>query len=165
MNARQLVTLALFTALIAQTGCRAQKREPEPVRPRTVPIFAGDASGVVPWDRVADVCADSAVVLIGEVHGHPLGLEIAAELFDDILERSPGAVLSMEFYERDHQGALDDYGAGIIDAEQFDKSSFRTRCHCRAEQSAKNQFLTNFKNSGLLHCLFSCDVIILQNYK
>jgi uncharacterized iron-regulated protein len=116
---------ALTLAVPVLAGCQAPKREPEPVEPRSVPFFAGDASGVVPWDAVVAASAGSAVVVIGEVHGHPLGLELAADLFEDILRANPRAVLSMEFYERDHQTALDDYVGGIVDAEQFDEMTFR----------------------------------------
>lgn len=116
---------ALVPAALLLAGCQAPKREPDPVEPRTVPFFAGDASGVIPWERVVANCADAAVVVIGEVHGHPLGLQVAAELFDDVLQLSPRAVLSMEFYERDHQTALDDYVGGIISPEEFDRATFR----------------------------------------
>jgi uncharacterized iron-regulated protein len=51
--------------------------------------------------------------------------DVAADLFDDILDRSPTAVLSMEFYERDDQTALDDYVAGITSADEFDRATFR----------------------------------------
>ncbi len=115
----------LILALPALTGCQAPKREPDPVDPRSVPFFAGDASGVTPWESVVAAGAGSAVVVIGEVHGHPLGLDLAADLFEDILRANPRAVLSMEFYERDQQTALDDYVGGIINAEQFDRATFR----------------------------------------
>jgi uncharacterized iron-regulated protein len=121
----RLALAAFAGTLPLLAACQAPKREPDPVDPRSVPFFAGDASGVVPWDAVVESCADAAVVLVGETHAHPLGLEIAAELFDDILAANPRAVLSMEFYERDHQAALDDYVAGVIDAEQFDRATFR----------------------------------------
>lgn len=117
-----IVALAAFTLL---TGCQAPKRQPEPVNPRTVPVFSGDASGVVPWDSFVQTCADASVVVLGEVHGHPLGLAVAADLFDDILARNPNAVLSMEFYERDDQSDLDDYIAGITSAAEFDRATFR----------------------------------------
>jgi uncharacterized iron-regulated protein len=126
MHARTALTCILFLATL--TGCQAQKRaaqEPAPIDPRRVPIFAGDASGVVPWDTVVETCASATVVLVGETHGQPLGLALAADLFEDILAANPRAVLSMEFYERDHQAHLDDYLAGITTAEQFDKATFR----------------------------------------
>ncbi|MEM9372291.1 MAG: ChaN family lipoprotein [Planctomycetota bacterium] len=127
MTARTALTF--FASLTILAGCQAPERVvevPEPVNPRQVPIFAGDASGAVPWDTVVETCASATVVLIGETHGQELGLALAADLFDDILASNPRAVLSMEFYERDHQVHLDDYLAGISTSEQFDRATFRT---------------------------------------
>lgn len=127
MPARTLARLVTLAATLAGlTACQAQRRVVEPPVPaRQVPVFAGDASGVVAWEDLVQTCADATVVLIGETHGHPLGQELAADLFDDVLARNPRALLSMEFYERDQQVALDDYVAGITTAEQFDAASFR----------------------------------------
>jgi uncharacterized iron-regulated protein len=77
-------------------------------------------------DAIADRCARADAVLIGEMHGHPVGLAFGAHLFDAILERNPDAVLSMEFFERDEQAAIDDYLAGITDEEGFRKATGRT---------------------------------------
>jgi uncharacterized iron-regulated protein len=65
-------------------------------------------------------------VLMGEVHGHPLGNAVQQEMFEDILTANPSAQLSMEFYERDEQVALDDYLMGITDREAFEKAADRT---------------------------------------
>ena len=89
---------------------------------RGVTIRKGDGSGIANW---ADVVADMAsadVVLFGEMHGHPLGLAVAQELWEDILVHSPQAVLTMEFYERDQQIHVDDYLSGVTTREQFDKA-------------------------------------------
>ncbi len=64
--------------------------------------------------------------MIGETHGHPLGLAFAAALWEDVLARTDRAALSLEFIERDSQVHLDDYLAGLIDEEQFRKASGRT---------------------------------------
>ncbi len=145
MHARTALTLTLSIAATLLTACQAPKRvieAPEPVNPRQVPIFAGDASGVVPWETVVDTCANATVVLIGETHGQELGLALAADLFEDILAANPRAVLAMEFYERDHQVHLNDYNAGITNAEQFDTATFRTASnnppgHRRMVESAR----------------------------
>lgn len=90
-----------------------------------VSIFRGDGR---PADsiEVLDACADADVVVIGETHGHEVGLAFAAEVFEGVLQSSPRAALSMEFYERDRQVALDDYLRGVIDGETFRASSGRT---------------------------------------
>lgn len=109
---------------------------------RSVVIRRGDGTGIVSWDEVASDMADADVVLFGEMHGHRLGLAVAQELWEDILVQSPGAVLSMEFYERDQQLAVDDYLTGVTDREGFEKAAKRTpgnnpRGHARMIDAAK----------------------------
>jgi uncharacterized iron-regulated protein len=83
---------------------------------RGVPITGPDGQAV-PWDRLVRLAADSDVVLIGETHGHRLGLASAAALFDDLAAPSMGLrpVLALEFFERDEQAALDDLLTGVSD--------------------------------------------------
>lgn len=93
--------------------------------PRQVSVFHGDGSPAAWNDLVASASA-SDVVLVGENHGHPLGLSSAAALWDDILAEKPQATLAMEFFERDEQAALDDYVAGLTDEAAFRKAAHRT---------------------------------------
>jgi len=94
---------------------------------RGVTILRGDGSGSASWDEVVADMASADVVLFGEMHGHPLGLAVAQELWEDILIDQPDAVLSMEFYERDQQIALDDYLNGVTDREKFEKAAKRNK--------------------------------------
>ncbi len=89
-----------------------------------VSIFAGDG-GSASYLEVLDACARADVVIVGETHGHEAGLALAAELFEDLLQGSQRAALSMEFYERDQQVALDDYLKGVTDREQFEEAARR----------------------------------------
>lgn len=77
-------------------------------------------------DRLAQRCATADAILIGELHGHPTGLAYASHLWNAVLERAPEAVLSLEFFERDQQVALDDYLNGITDEDAFRKAARRT---------------------------------------
>ena len=90
---------------------------------RSVTIRKGDGSGVADWQAVVADMTSADVVLFGEMHGHPLGLAVAQELWEDILVHSPSAVLAMEFYERDQQIFVDDYLSGVSDRAAFDKAS------------------------------------------
>ncbi len=94
---------------------------------RSVIIRKGDGTGVASWDEVVADMVSADVVLFGEMHGHPLGLAVAQELWEDILTASPQAVLAMEFYERDQQLAIDDYFSGVTDREKFDKAANRNK--------------------------------------
>lgn len=89
-------------------------------------IRKGDGSGVASWDDVVADMASADVVLFGEMHGHPLGLAVAQELWEDILVHSPTAVLTMEFYERDQQIHVDDYLSSVTDRAKFDKACGKT---------------------------------------
>ncbi|MBL4698015.1 MAG: ChaN family lipoprotein [Phycisphaerales bacterium] len=93
---------------------------------RSVTIRNGDGSGIANWDQVVADMASADVVLFGEMHGHPLGLAVAQELWEDVLVHSPTAVLTMEFYERDQQIHVDDYLSGVTTREQFDKACKKT---------------------------------------
>jgi uncharacterized iron-regulated protein len=93
---------------------------------RTMTIHRGDASGVATFDEVVEALSGADVVLVGEVHGHERGLDFIATLFEALADRDPGLVLSMEFIERDHQHAMDDYIGGIIDRETMAAETLRS---------------------------------------
>lgn len=90
------------------------------------------------WAELVRAAAESDFVLLGENHGHALGLASASALWEDVIAaRSVGVAgveagrglprptLAMEFFERDQQKAIDDYFAGLIDEATFRKESGR----------------------------------------
>ncbi|MBX3383029.1 MAG: ChaN family lipoprotein [Phycisphaeraceae bacterium] len=134
---------ALFQACLA--GCASSRRgdatpnpAPESIsaalaaRARTVSIFRGTDGAPVSWEALVASAAGADAVMIGENHGHPLGLAFAAEVWADILESRPGTnvergpVLSMEFFNRDEQSRLDDYLTGLWDEAALLKATGRT---------------------------------------
>lgn len=125
--ARWLIALLGVVPAAGMVGCASAPAEvPAEIDPRGVVLVAGDGSGGVGWSELVARAAGADVVLIGELHGHDVGLRAGAALFEDLLAAAPGAVLSMEFYERDQQVAVDDYLAGVIDAEAFGERAGRT---------------------------------------
>lgn len=99
----------------------------EALDPQTLAIFDGLDGAPMTWSELVERAAEADVVIIGEMHGHPTGLAAAAALFDEILAReSSGAALSLEFFERDEQTALDDYLTGVTDEDAFRKAARRT---------------------------------------
>ncbi|MBN4060312.1 ChaN family lipoprotein [Planctomycetaceae bacterium AH-315-I19] len=95
---------------------------------RALETFLGSSGLPVSWDSIVVQAASADVVFIGEMHGHNQGLAFASALFEDVIARKPHtAALSMEFFERDHQLALDDYIAGITTEETFRKAARRTK--------------------------------------
>jgi uncharacterized iron-regulated protein len=79
----------------------------------------------VELSELARRAAVSDVVLIGELHDHPVGLPWAARFFDALAEHAlasspPRApALAMEFLERDVQGAVDELCSGTLDEATF----------------------------------------------
>ena len=107
-------------------GCAASPRAeppaeaaPVPAGPALAPFALGDSGRGVSMSEVASRAASADVVVIGELHSHPVGLPTAAALFEEIARLSPRAALGLEFYERDQQVHLDDYLGRITDEAAF----------------------------------------------
>lgn len=120
-----LTASVLFLALV---GCSQTVQhlpiDKHPIT-RSPLIFRGTGEATT-LDAVAEEAARVDAVLVGENHGHPLGLQTASDLWAKLIERAPHAALAMEFIERDEQAALDDYLAGIGDEAAFKKATGRT---------------------------------------
>ena len=110
----------ILLALIL-TGCAQRPIAETPAQdPRAVTILDGDAGSVIGWRELVDAASSADVVIIGEMHGHDLGLDVAASLWEDLLARDDTtAALSLEFFARDQQGHLDDYLTDVVDEEKF----------------------------------------------
>lgn len=122
-------------AIAPELEAPAKPKEPLP-DPRTLTFF-GPGGETIAWGDFVSRAVGSDVVLIGETHGHELGLAFAAALWEDVLKGgatgttwssggSRPAALSLEFFERDEQSAMDDYLAGLIDEAAFKKATERS---------------------------------------
>lgn len=87
--------------------------------PRGVAAWDGATGARVAWSDLVARAAASEAVLVGENHGHPLGLASAAALFEDLVAARPRAMLAMEFFERDEQSRIDDWLSGLADEPTF----------------------------------------------
>lgn len=67
---------------------------------------------VISLAQAADLLAGFDAVFLGEVHRHVGNQRAQMDLFREIHARAPNVSLSMEQFERDVQGVLDDYLAG-----------------------------------------------------
>ena len=125
--------------LTVGTGCTTAPRHPEatvstPRSPdpalakqaRTVRIFRGSDGSPVSWDSLVTAASGADAVIIGENHGHKVGLAFASELWADVFAQRNRAVLSMEFFNRDEQSRLDDYLKGLWAEAAFLKATGRT---------------------------------------
>lgn len=130
---------------------------------RTLPAYDGNTGRRLEWSTITQQLAQADAVLIGEVHGHPVGLPGAAVLFDDavgaqpffndlepdegaasvaidpIIRPRPGA-LAVEFWERDEQPDIDAYLKGEITRDQLaqGKGSGYPPGHERMLETAKS---------------------------
>jgi uncharacterized iron-regulated protein len=129
-----IAATVLATCLTAcgPSGKRQDKETLKPTLPAdvrsAVTIFDRDGQRT-DWSSMRAALSGADVVVIGETHGQPLGLEAAACIYDDaITDRagSKGPALLLEFFERDEQLAIDDYLAGVTDQAAFRKAAGRT---------------------------------------
>jgi uncharacterized iron-regulated protein len=73
--------------------------------------------------QLADDLASRDVVYFGELHDNVAGHQVYAQLANLLIDRRPDLVISMEMFERDVQGVMNDYLRGRIDEETFLKYS------------------------------------------
>lgn len=99
----------------------------EPLEPRGVTIHDGVTGSVVPWEAMLAALGGADVVIIGEMHGHGLGLASSAAVWEDLSARGDlTPALSMEFFDRSRQAAIDDYLLGVLDEAGFEDEADRT---------------------------------------
>lgn len=131
MIAHCTIRLGIVLILLSLAGCASSDRRPPqpwppPQDPRALPVYDARAAAAVDWATLVEDAIAADAVIIGETHGHPLGLACAAVLWEDILDRSAAAALSLEFFERDEQSRVDDYLAGLSSEDVFRKRTGRT---------------------------------------
>ena len=81
--------------------------------------------------QAADELAARDVVYFGELHDNAAGHHVYAELAKLLADRRPDFVLSMEMFERDVQGVVNDYLRGRIDEATFLKHSRPWKTYAR----------------------------------
>lgn len=129
MLCTMLKHLCIATGLLLAACTSTPKSKPVVDMPleqtRTIKVFDGsDGSLVARADLVAHAAA-SDVVILGENHGHPVGLPWAAALWEDVSSATKSPALSLEFFERDEQSRLDDYLKSVTTEDVFKKRTDR----------------------------------------
>ncbi len=117
--------LLLFTVAIIQLASwyvpdPAQAAEENPPGYRLVHSRTGEEMTLA---QVADELAARDVVYFGELHDNLTGHQVYAQLAKLLADRRADLVISMEMFERDVQGVVNDYLRGRIDEATFLKHS------------------------------------------
>ncbi|MCW3095389.1 MAG: putative iron-regulated protein [Chthonomonadaceae bacterium] len=116
-----VAVLGLLTVLPAQsqTASPAQKQIPPP--PPVYQLYSNGAQ--VTLEAAVKELADADVVFFGEQHDdrNAHGLELA--LLERLYAQNPHLMLSLEMFERDVQGVVDEYLDGYITETHFLQSS------------------------------------------
>ncbi|MEK6234352.1 MAG: ChaN family lipoprotein, partial [Planctomycetales bacterium] len=82
-------------------------------------VYSQASGDAVALDAMADDLARRDVVFLGEDHSNPVGHRLELESLTALHKRRPDVVLSMEMFERDAQGVLDDYLRDRVDEKTF----------------------------------------------
>lgn len=100
---------------------------PTPVPPTgsaaPVRLVLGTTGEAVPFNVLIDELLRRDVVMLGEEHDNTPGHRFFAELIAALHRVRPDMVISMEQFERDTQGVVDDYLRGRIGEAEFLKHS------------------------------------------
>lgn len=113
---RRLLMLSLATLT---PSLEAQAR-PLPPLDAATSVWDTAAGSPLTWTALLDRLAKVEVVFLGETHVDDTTHRVELHVLQELLTRRPGkVVLSMEMFERDVQGVLDDYLQGRIDEPAF----------------------------------------------
>lgn len=109
--------LTLFLAL-ASTHAQESRLQPPVYR-----IVHSRTLKELTLTQLADELAKQDVVYFGELHDNVAGHQVYAELAKLLADRRPDLIISMEMFERDVQGVVNDYLRDRIDEASFLKHS------------------------------------------
>ncbi len=115
-----ILAFALLTTCCIASPPKATAPESKPPVYRILQSRTGKEMTLA---QVADELAARDVVYFGELHDNAAGHQVYAELAKLLADRRPDFVLSMEMFERDVQGVVNDYLLGRIDEATFLKHS------------------------------------------
>jgi len=73
-------------------------------------------------EQILEAVEPAEVLLLGEYHDDPVAHELQAELLERLADGPRPPVLSLEMFETDVQGVMDEYLQGVITEEHFLRS-------------------------------------------
>lgn len=126
---RTIKLTTVFTLIVGLSTAAAQTQDlrPQTTAPEAKPLvyrLVNCRSGKeLTLPQLADDLAVRDVVYFGELHDNMVGHQVYAELAKLLADRQADLVISMEMFERDVQGVVNDYLRGRIDEAAFLKHS------------------------------------------
>lgn len=112
-------SLVLVTSLFSALLCYAQTESPETADPPDTRIQCNRTDKQIDMEQLLDAIEKSDVIFLGEQHDNDSGHRFQLDVIRLLVERGHAVAISMEQFERDTQGAVNDYLAGRIDEKQF----------------------------------------------
>ena len=124
-HAMTVRTGATLLAILAVTGCATIGKvlasiptSPDPLSSGYRIVMPGEVAEATPAQMIERL-ARADVVFFGEQHNDPETHRAEAELLDAIGQMGRPVVLSLEMFERDVQGVMDDYLAGQLSEREL----------------------------------------------
>ncbi len=117
-----ILSLALLTTIAWATGSQIQE-DGDAVAAAAPQIMNLRSQQDVTMAVLLDELQRQDVVFLGEQHDNDSGHAFQLQVIQGLLDRGVQVVVSMEQFERDVQGVLDDYLAGRISEEVFRQHS------------------------------------------
>ena len=115
-----MTRFSLLLLCFLPTLALAQEPRPLPALEAATQIHATADLAPLTWDALMQQLAQQDVVFLGETHLDDTTHRVELRVLEELLQRRQGkVVLSMEMFERDVQGVVDDYLAGRIDENTF----------------------------------------------
>lgn len=130
---KPIIPVVITFALFSQTGS-GQELLPLPGTPNSEPVKPSPSSSAyrllhsrtgkeLSLSQLADELSTRDIVYFGEFHDNEAGHRVYADLARLLVDRRRDTVLSLEMFERDVQGVVNDYLRGRIDEATFLKHS------------------------------------------
>jgi uncharacterized iron-regulated protein len=151
-------------SMIAACRGPATKAPSAPVVAEAIYDATGEPSTLAAF---ADACEGADFVAFGELHEHPVASRLERELLEAMLAQPRPVALAMEFFETDHQPAIDAYFAGEIDEATFRARTGRNdayddshrplveRCKAKGAKviaaNAPRSLVSAYRKSGLVY--------------
>ena len=114
--------IALLTTLAWAANGHAQEEQSQLPHP-TPQIMQSQSQQPVSMESLLETLAQQQVVFLGEQHDNDSGHEFQLQVIQGLVDRGADVVVSMEQFERDVQGVVDDYLSGRINEQSFKQHS------------------------------------------